>query len=154
MISPARIHDVLYVCRRMDPVERAEQEAIHGQGFDPDEFAMQMYRLGTCHTARGPDELPRYVGGLVPMHDGVCGTWMVHTPNWRPCVREVLEVCTAALERTLANGTHRVELRSIATNHRGHAFYRRLGFHEEARLRHYGRNGEDFLVFARLREEI
>lgn len=154
MIAPARIHDVLYVCRRMDPTERAEQVAVRGEGFDPDEFAMQLYHLGTCHAALGPDGLPRYVGGLVPLHPGVMGTWMVHTADWRPCVREVIDTCTRALETTLANGTHRVELRAIATNHRAHAFYRRLGFHEEARLRAYGMHGEDFLVFARLREEI
>lgn len=151
MIRPAFIHDVLYVCRHMDPVERAEREAIYGPDFDVDDYAIALYQRGTAHASVGADGLPRYIGGFIPLHAGVYTTWMVHTGRWRSAVREALEVCTRALEALLADAAHRVEIHCSAANTRAHRFYRRLGFERESIQRAYGADGSDFITFVRLR---
>jgi hypothetical protein len=79
--------------------------------------------------------------------------WMVSTPeawnatNWRGTTRYVRKAMNAMLQ----TDAHRLQCVSLRSRIRAHEWYRVLGLRQEGVLEAYGVDGQDALMFARLR---
>lgn len=100
-----------------------------------------------CYVAR-KDE-PIAICGAQPLHPGVWNVYMVATDRFREIrfslTKFVKKVMFGSLVET---GAHRLEAISLATHHVAHRWLEALGGHQESVRRRFGKNGEDFVVYA------
>jgi len=154
MIAEMTIHDALYVCRNMAPLERREREALLGD-FDVEAHAVDLWRSAgikyTCFDAVSGRAV--VIGGVNESFSGVGQTWMCSTQEWAIAVREVTRYSRRVFKSLLETELHRIETLSAAFKTDAHRWFKLLRLEYESTARRLGRNGEDFYRFARLREE-
>ncbi len=145
MIKVANLEDVTYVSQRMRPSDRAERLALsHGN----DAVAAAVRFLDMPHLAvtvwKGT---PIAVIGVVFPHPGVASTIFFATDEFK----HVALATTRFIRRTLfpilvSTGIHRLQVCSVAgTDHR---WITGFGASLEATLHAYGKNKEDFCLYA------
>lgn len=144
-LEPRLVAQVLYNLRDAD---RAELSATLWQ-FDSQLIAEAAKGARFGFVALTDDGAPTAVAGASEVWPGVFQVGLFATPRWR----EVAAGVTRALRRDLAPalvgaGAHRAHAFSLATHDEAHRWLSRLGARCEARLRAWGRGGEDFLLFA------
>lgn len=147
--------DLLGVCHRMPDDEKEQYEAFFGLKYDPNEFAARL------SLSQGPswllcdDEKPIAAAGFELIRKGVWQDWMVSTPeawseaNWRGTTRYVRKAMNVMLE----TDAHRLQCVSLRSRIRAHEWYRVLGLRQEGVLEAYGVDGQDAIMFARLRAD-
>ena len=148
-----RLADFYLVCHSLCEDEREQYRAFAGEDFDP-EVVAAAYHLRECPKwVLSTDAGPVVVGGFDMIRPGVWQDWLFSTPaawspeNWRGVTR----ACRRVMDAMLNSQGHRLQCLSLASRTRAHRWYRPLGLQLEGTLRGYGVNGEDALMFARLR---
>ena len=92
---------------------------------------------------------PVGAGGIFPLWPGVGSIWMIATTNWRTVANPVTKYAKRKLiPDAWKQGFHRLEARSIEGHNTAHRWMMFLGAKDEARLRNYGKEGQDFIVFS------
>jgi len=149
-----KLLDYLHVCMNLNADEREQIEAFQGKPYDAEETAL-------AHVGRLPawmlcaDEKPIAIAGFDLIRPGVWQDWMLSTPeawdakHWRTTTKNVKRVMDAMLK----SEAHRLQCVSLASRIHAHKWYAVLGLAPEATLRAYGANGEDAIIFSRLRDE-
>jgi|SRR5690606_38901078 len=143
----------VHVCYNLTEDERDQIEAFTGRAYDPEETALM-------HAQKRPawmlceDGVPIAIAGFDLIRPGVWQDWMLNTPTafdkyWRTTTKHVKRVMDAMLKED----AHRLQCISLASRIHAHKWYAVLGLAPEATLRAYGANGEDAIIFARLRDE-
>lgn len=147
-LRPVELGPVLYVVRNMRAADRDEIFALRSDA-DPDRLAVDVaQRWATVGQVAWDDGVPVAVVGATLLWPGVWMAWMFATDAWPKVGRGVTRfIRTSMIPGLVDRGAHRCEARSIISHTEAHRWLRSLGATEEARLRRYGRNGEDFLVF-------
>jgi hypothetical protein len=140
--------DVMHVVRNMR-AEDAREVFANRRGEDPDALAMEIMRtwgpLGFVFHHAGR---PAAIVGATEMWPGVWCAWLLATDDFPHVALGLTKfVKRGMIPYLVENGAHRCEARSIDGHSQAHRWLRLLGASQEARLRRYGRNGEDFLVF-------
>ena len=153
LIEGATLVDLLWVCNNLSEDERDQWRAFGGVPYDADNAAAMFYlRPGPKWTVLVGNEAV-LVAGFDRVRDGVWQDWALTSPkawepgNWRPVTRLARKV----MDWMLQNGAHRLQCVSLASRIQAHRWYRPLGLELEGTLRAYGVNGEDALMFSRLR---
>lgn len=148
-----KLIDFLQVCSRLPEDEREQYEAFTGEKFDP-EYVAAVYSLRPGPAWVGVvDGTPIAVAGFDMIRPGVWQDWMFSTPDaWTAHWREVTKLVRRTMGLMLQEGAHRLQCVSLASRIHAHRWYRPLGLELEGTLRGYGVNGEDALMFARLRK--
>lgn len=153
MIKIATLEDVTYVAQRMRPHDRAERLALsHGD----DVVGAAVRFLDMPHLAvtvwKGT---PISVIGVVFPHPGVASTIFFATDQFR----HVALATTRFIRRKLfpilvSTGIHRLQVCSMVNpdDPQAHDWIRGFGAGQEAVLRQYGRNGEDFRLYTLSKE--
>lgn len=148
-----KLLDYIHVCLNLTADEREQIEAFTGRPYDAEETAF-------FHCQKKPawmlceDEKPIAIAGFDMIRPGVWQDWMLNTPvsfekYWRTTTKHVKRVMDAMLKQD----AHRLQCVSLASRIHAHKWYAVLGLAPEAPLRAYGANGEDAIMFARLRDE-
>ena len=89
----------------------------------------------------------------VPMRKGVWNMGLFATDKFNKIHLSLTKLIIKSIIPTLDNaGAHRVEAQSIAGYSTVHNWLKFLGLEEESILKGYGRNGEDFVNFAYVRQ--
>jgi len=103
---------------------------------------------------RGPaavialDGAPVVIGGISIAHPGLGVFWMWATDEFRRVVKTAARIGRIFKASVHKAGVHRIQAISRADYHDAHQWIRFFGLREEARLRAYGADGADYIVFA------
>lgn len=155
MILPLNAELVGRVAANMRAKDRAE---IYATRFreDPAEVArdcLLISRLGFVGASARDGAAIVAIGGA-ELWPGLWSLWMFATDRWP----EVAAAATRTARRILrpallAAGARRAECRSLASHRDAHRWLRALGARREARIPQFGKNGEDFVAYAWLRDD-
>ena len=145
--------DFLAVCLRLPEDERDQIQAFTGDEYDAARTAAAYSLRSGPSWVISSDSTPIVVGGFDMIRSGVWQDWLFSTPeawderHWR----SVTKICRRAMDALLQSEAHRLQCVSLASRIHAHRWYRPLGLQLEGTLRGYGANGEDALMFSRLR---
>jgi hypothetical protein len=150
-IAPLDGDAVAFVARNMRAKDRAE---IFATRFDDDANrvaaeTMALSRFG-CVAWSGPRTCePVAVACAISTWPGVWSVGLYATDRWPEVARATTRwIRSVLIPDLVAAGAHRAECRSLATHATAHRWLERLGASREAVLSAYGRNREDFLLYA------
>jgi hypothetical protein len=146
------VTEFLMVLSRLPEDEIEQYEAFTGETFN-------FERVASIYSLReGPswvvviDDRPRVIAGFDQLRPGVWQDWMFSTTEvWTDYWRTVTKVARRVMDAMVDQGAHRLQCVSLASRIHAHRWYRPLGLQLEGTLRGFGVNGEDALMFARLR---
>ena len=148
-----KLFDFLQVCHRLPSDEKEQYEAFSGEAYDPEKIAAIVSLRdgpGWVIVAEGK---PIVVAGYAMIRPGVWQDWLLSTPEaWTTHWRGVTKICRRAMDAMLRSEAHRLQCVSLASRIHAHRWYRPLGLVQEGVLHGYGVNGEDAIMFARLRD--
>ena len=149
-LAKADLGSLLYVARNMRQADREEIFATRWTD-SPDELAAEAFsQRGEFRFVAGDDAgVPIAAIGAVPAWDGMWSAWMFGTDRFGEIGRHLTRwVRRAMIPAVVEAGAHRVEARSMATHTDAHRWMERLGAKPEFVLRQYGREKQDFILFA------
>lgn len=148
-LGPLQLGPIVYVVQNMRAADREEIFATrHGDCLDT--LASDVFQhWGSVGWVAWHDHLPVAAFGATSLWPGSWMAWLFATDNFGQVGFEVTRHIRRVMIPSLVDrGASRCEARSIISHTEAHRWLRSsLGATEEARLRRYGRNGEDFLVF-------
>lgn len=94
-------------------------------------------------------ERPVVAIGRTNLHPGVCAVWMYATDEFDKIALSFTKwVMRDFTEGILRENIHRAEARSLAEHHEAHRWMEFTGAVREAPLRRFGRDEEDFYLYA------
>jgi hypothetical protein len=147
-----KLLDFVQVCVGMQPDEVEQYEAFSGEKYDPESVAALFSLRDGPSWVIVADSKPVLVAGFDRIRNGVWQDWCISTPDaWGPHWHGVTRIVRRAMDAMLQDGAHRLQCISLASRIHAHRWYRPLGLVKEGVLHGYGANGEDAIMFARLR---
>lgn len=148
----ALLTEMLLVCSALPADEREQYAAFTGSEYDFEAAAARWFNVPGPKWVIQADGRPIVVAGFIEIRPGVWQDWMFSTPAaWDEHWRSVSKFSRRVMDRMLQEHAHRLQCVSLASRHAAHRWYRVLGLEYEGTLRGYGVNGEDAMMFARLR---
>ncbi len=154
MIAPATWVDILSVALQMRDRDFEEMSAT-SHAKNRVELAEELAdRYGTRHDLLcvSKDGAPVCIGGAVPAWPGVVSLMMFATPQFPEVGLETTRFIRGRYFPALeANGIHRIQAISLAGYTEVHDWLRTLGMEQEAVIPAFGKNGETFVQFGRVR---
>jgi len=150
LIEPATYADILLVASTMRESDLVE---IYATRADEDPAGVAGLADTSSHKwiYRQPDGAVVSAFGGLEMWPGVWSVWMFANDLWNA---DVAVQMIKHWHRTIRVeqprlGIRRLECRSLATHYDAHRFIEALGLEFESDTPSYGKNGEDFITFAR-----
>lgn len=149
------LSDLLLICDRLCSDEREQYEAFYGKPFNRDAMAIGLVTKPGPSWVLCADGRPLCAAGFDYVRPGVWQDWMVNTPeafgvHWRSTTKQVRRVMDGMLDQA---NTHRLQCVSLSTRTNAHRWYRVLGLAPEGTLRAYGANGQDAIMFSRVKQQ-
>lgn len=145
--------ELLHACLHC-PADEARQAALLGDGsFDAEVIAANLHLRTGPRWAGYCDGKLISAGGFHELRPGVWQDWMINTSeafdpqHWRTVTKYARRIMDAMLK----TDAHRLQCVSLASRIDAHRWYRVLGYTYEGTLRGYCANGEDALMFSRVR---
>lgn len=145
--------DFLKVAHKMRANEREQYEAFVGP-YEPDVWAADTrLRPGPSWVAVRDDE-PLLVCGFDCIRPGVWQDWLVSTDaaweprNWKPITRHLRKL----MDKMFEGDVHRLQCISLSSRIKQHEWYRLLGLGNPVLLEAYGLQGQDALMFSRVKK--
>jgi RimJ/RimL family protein N-acetyltransferase len=156
--APSRIGqleaaDAAHVAHRLREWDRREVFALMPRHATPDHLAETM--LAPCLdevrcVVRADDGEPVAGLGLAAYWPGCWQAWLLATDRWGEVWRLGVAAALAALADAEDRGMRRAECRSMAGHDDAHRLLRWLGFAQEGVHPAMGRDGQNFVTFARV----
>jgi hypothetical protein len=146
---PFASEEIAHVVRNLRARDQAEIYALRWDN-DPDKLVTEivacahaMWRLFCV------DAEPVAMAGVVPVRPGVVFAAAFGTELWPHVVRSVTRFARDwTIPRLRQAHYHRAECHALAANHDSRRWLLSLGAEEEAYLRGYGRDQQDFILYA------
>lgn len=149
-LVPAQAHPghVRAICCQLREWDRREIFALM-YGDDPEDLARVTLAAGPFSWVALRDDQPVAAIGATPAWPGVWRVWAFGTDDF-PRVAFLLtrHVLTVMIPSLRACGAHRADCLSVVGHTVAQRWLLSLGAFPEAVLKGYGRNGEDFIMFA------
>jgi hypothetical protein len=146
-LLPLTYDDALYVATNMRDWDKREIYATRWNN-DPADVAGDCCMAGAFGWVAYDDE-PIAVLGAVPLHPGVWGVYMFATDNFAKIAISLTKYVRRVMMPSLtATGAHRAECKSIEGHDTAQRWLEFLGANRESTLSGYGREGEDFHLYA------
>lgn len=154
-IERACARDVSFVAAHMRDADRRE---IYCQRADDNARAMAVTMTYTspvhCYAAF-EEGSPVAVFGAGELHPNMWTAWAFGTPRMRRAIPAVSRhIRNEMIPAILEAGAYRCEVRSIIDHDIAHRWLEGLGAVRESKLPGYGKNGEDFVLFAWRRDQF
>jgi hypothetical protein len=150
------IEDLAYLARNMRPDEIAQDLAMTGAAeYDPQQAILKMAAVHGPKFVLLADGVPVVAGGFWQVRPGVWEGWQLGTmAGWEKHWRAITKITRRLNDRMLAEpNVHRLQLYGQAGRDKTFEWYERsLGYHREATLSRYCANGDDAVLFARIKE--
>jgi hypothetical protein len=152
LVKPS-LHHLLYLADRAAPDEIAQYEAFVGLEWDPGDVAASLHRRpGVSFVLLGDDNLPVAAGGYTPVVNGTWESWMLVPESGWTHVKSITREARAFGDRMLAESANRLETLVLSSRATARVWYERgLGMQAEGVKRGYGANGEDAVMYARVK---
>jgi hypothetical protein len=151
VLKIANLEDVTYVATRMRAHDAAERVAL-SHGDDPVLAAVQFLKhphLAVTVWGGKPTASPIAVIGVVFPHPGVASTIFFATDEFRHVARATTRFIRRQLIPILLNtGIHRLQVCSMYGEDGPDRWITSFGVQEGVLLREYGKNREDFMLYA------
>lgn len=149
-LEPLTYENVLHVARNMRAADKEEIYATRWSDSPEDLAADAMLVPHLCWTAHRDGKSIAAIGA-VPIHPGCWSVWMFATDEW-PLVslkvtRHVLKQMIPTVIRR-EDGFKRAECKSHSLHNVAHRWLEYLGANRESTAYKYGKNGENFFVYA------
>lgn len=140
---------VAYIARHMRDSDRREIFAVRWND-DEDELVRDVTMVaGKLWRVWLWDGEPVAINGVVPIRPGVVNCASFGTDKWRNVIRPMTHWSREWLIPCLqVSHYHRGEAYVAASNIQSRRWLRALGANVEAYLHHFGRNKEDFILYA------
>ncbi len=151
---PLTLGHCVYLSHNLAPVFLRERELVRDR-YDPDAHAVEVHHA-MQHGACALDEQgrPLVAGGLAGPGPGVVHTFLFGTAEWEVAYREIARYARRLFVRALkVDGVHRVQCISACLHPETGRFFATMGLTLEHELRGWGKNGETFYLFAKVRED-
>jgi hypothetical protein len=150
-LKPLEYENVLHVAKNMREMDKEEIYATRWSDKPEDLARDAMLIPQMCWTAHKEDR-PVAAFGAIPIHPGVWTVWMFATDEW-PAVsllvtRHIIKRMIPTIRRRDDSVFKRAECRSHHLHHVAHRWLEYLGASKESTAYRYGKNGENFFVFA------
>ena len=145
-------NEVRYVCRHMRERSREEMFLLRADD-DADALADALAAVPGVAWCAYHGGRPAAVIGAYPMHPGVWGLFGFGTDDYRHVMVEVTKHARRVMMPVVAAVAHRAQCLSPVGHEETQRWLRFLGAREEARLRAYGKGGEDVILFAWWRDD-
>lgn len=146
-----RLIDLLMIGENMRQNEREQIEACYGPAFDSEHIVAFAYGLPHPKwTGFDADGQPILALGMIPQRPGVWLMWGVTADAaWRQPIA-LTKAVKAMMQTMFDNGAHRIEHISMDNHPKNRSWYEKcLKLTFEGKMRSWGINGEDALMFAR-----
>ncbi len=154
--SEVLIEDLAYLARNMRPDEIAQDLAMTGAAeYDPQQAILKMAAVHGPKFVLLADGVPVVAGGFWQVRPGVWEGWQLGTmAGWEKHWRAITRWTRKLNDRMLAYpNVHRLQLYGQAGRDKTFEWYERsLGYRREATLSRYCANGDDAVLFARIKE--
>lgn len=144
--------DLLVVCSKLPRDSIDQYEAFTGRTFFAEDVAAMHFQRPRSWVLTADNE-PIAAGGYDQLRPGVYQDWLLATEaafspaHWKATSRR----CKRVMDAMLRTDAHRLQCVALASRVQAINWYRVLGLELEGTLRGYGVNGEDALMFSRLR---
>lgn len=145
--------DLLKLCSDARPDEIEQYQELTGNEWLMDEVANEHYnRQGTKFVLLDGD-YPIVAGGWDLLIDGVWQSWMVGTmSNWGTHWRSITKYTRRTMDAMFEDGARRLQTCATAKRTEACEWYRRgLLMQREGVFRGWGVNGEDMVMYARVK---
>lgn len=143
-VSEDRLRYVITHMRERDHKE------IYALRFDedPERFlASQMWIMGDMCRIWERNGVPVAVQGVIPAWPGVWHMFAYGTDEWPKVVLSMTRWAWGIVIPAMSRMAHRVEARAMATHTESRRWIESFGAKQEAVLREYGKNREDFVLY-------
>lgn len=144
----ANYPDLLYLAKNMREMDRREIFATKWSERPEDLATECMAPAVSAFCKIGVLKKPVVAIGAVPIWPGVWSVWMFATPEFHKVSLSLHRYVVKIFAPTLRANCHRAECRSLSSHTEAHAWMTSLGAAHEATLKGFGKNREDFHVFA------
>ena len=150
LVKTGLAHDPLHhVVAHVRPLDRKELFATRphdSPALASEEIMRYCAPFGTLFWHEGE---PVSAMGFFPMWPGVVSVWAFGSPRWSYVVGAMTRhVINEMIPELLQMGVHRAECRSLSERRDSERWLLALGAHAEATLKEFGRNREDFTLYA------
>ena len=148
-----KFSEILYVCNNLRDLSKEEMFATRPHD-DPAELASELFHSAAIMWVGYHKDRPAALIGAFPLYPGVWGLFGCGTDEWQKIWRPMTVFARKTMMRTIAgSGAHRAHAASPVGHTQTHKWLKFLGAEQEAVLRGYGKNGEDFCLFAWTKEK-
>lgn len=153
LLEGVSLSELLMVTAWARTDEREQHEAFSGRPYDYEDFAAELHLRHGPRWLLATEDGPVAAAGFTMIRPGVWQDWMVSTDSaWVPGTWQgVTRHARRVMDLMLQGGAHRLQCVSLASRIHAHRWYRPLGLEQEGVLHAYGVNGEDAIMFYRLR---
>jgi hypothetical protein len=154
VVKPS-LYALIYLCENARPDEIVQHQAIVGRVWNPDDVANDHYnRRGVKFMLVGDDHVPIVAGGWDPVIEGVWHGWLVGTMvGWEKHWISITKECRRIMDSMLDKGARRLQFSAITSRQQACKWYADgLKMQPEGVQRNYGFNGEDIVMYARVKE--
>lgn len=138
----------------LDNLRECDRTEIYGlQWFDEPELILKQLCHGDAFGWVVGLDRPVAAVGAYPLRPGVWSAYCFGTDEWYKIVLSLTRFVIRDIKpRLLAAGAHRVEAYSLADHHEAHRWMTLFGAELEGRHQHAGKNGEDYVTVAWVRD--
>lgn len=148
-----RYSEISHVCSNMRDASAEEMFACRPHD-SPSNLADELYDRGGLKWVGYYKDEPAAMIGAMPLYPGVWGLFGFGTDNWQKIWRPMTVFARKTMMPAVkSSGAHRAHCASPVGHDETHKWLRFLGAEQEAVLRGYGKNGEDFALFAWTKEK-
>lgn len=154
VLSKPLLLDYVYITHRLPYDQQRQWEALTGTPFEAERMALSLAsRLGPRWALIDTDETPLAIGGYEMLREGVWQDWLIGTEDaWRTRWRSITKHCRRMMDLMLRHEAHRLQTIALAERTAAHKWFGALGLEYEGTLRGYGYNGEDCVIYSRVRK--
>ena len=151
MIQGPTLAEMTFVMQNLRPKSAAEVNGL--VDFSREDFAEYLHAQPGFHWVGYCQGFPAALIGAYPQNRGVWTLYGMGTNAWQNIWRSVTVVAKRdMMQSVLDAGAHRAECLSLADHHDSHKWLNYLGASHRAEMPRYGANGEDYIMFAWLRD--
>ena len=145
------IEEVIYVSRNMRG--QSVEDIFNVSELSRDDFAKSIFWAEGFKWVGYANNMPAAIIGASPGHKGVWSLFGFGTDDWKVIWRDVTRVARRDMMRLVKEaGAHRAHCISPSSHTETHAWLRMLGATLETPMPKYGKDGQDYTMFAWLKE--
>jgi hypothetical protein len=145
--------DAIHIAQRLRQDDRIEADATCTRTTDDERGKQLAGGPGLTFTVWSTDGEAVAMGGWVPLWPGVASAWMLATDRIAEVGIALDRAAIAGHLRLFASGFHRLQAWGLAARRDSRAWLLDLGYIPEGTHPGFGRHGETFMSFAKLRKE-